>query len=1007
MVQPGMSGAEPPALQERLAPMAAVPPPSPASPVGPAPAFRPRRNSMLPVQRRARDVASNLERAMYGRVEEEFVKRANSEPSTQGGRGRAGGPRARLMTMVEQPVTRAPEDYEQEPEDEADTATFLVEDIKQQEDQRAEAGAHGLSAVSSLSASISVLKMKQKLSARWKATISVDMWLDLKNALDIPPEQRTLTHCMDIDNWISKVYILRSLRKRQRQDICKWVQYKSYDTMQKIFERGDSAADDNFYMIFSGTLAVLTPERTEEPLFAPGARNLCGARSLEDRADRPSPRNYDLDSAVRGVVQARSRSNQHHSRAAHLKVLSSGDCFGDLALMDRPDKSQVTRTATVEARSPCMLLIVPRKHFLKSALRFTIHERLTKVRALRSNQFFQNWPLDALLLISYHCIRREYNAGDVIIDGDKENAHAYAVLEGSCTLAVDSYTSSVTDGFALGLEMAFDERRKKKGRDQQPGHHNRDHLNGQGGTGNEPQADEPPPRYHAVADTACVVYMVSHEMLRTLAPSKIKSVLAELGKFRLSTLSRRAERRRIQAAKTAAEMARAAQKQAVVEAGDMRAREAWISAQKRAVELRPPPASMGTSPHLLLNTDAALRDLQRAERRAHLTLLTEAAVTATSASEPHASLADGTLQPRLDVRAAVQAVATAQSTVQKIQSSVVSLKAEIVQYGMLLRNAGRYEVHRLSAAVERLIGLIVEAMQPDTLLTTVVRRGLTFKQETAASGRIGSSQITTLNRPQKKEQAARRQTWLAEVSIFKVLPPESRFFNVLATKLTSRTVQRKMVVVEKDSIGTEMYFIVNGEVDILASLDEPPFVTLGVGAHFGEGSLLTEEPRNAYVRASKSLDLFVLSKADLHAVFLEFPDVKRMLYEHAAAEEKQSLRAQAEQQAAANALAAEEIAVEHRRKKRNSTAPAHSLEEIIRQLNLCSRLCSRAAVLLAICVTWHVDGNPSNKDGEMAQQVAQRFATRSADLKAAVLQPVEMLHQMLRRSDPRVMTTVA
>lgn len=130
------------------------------------------------------------------------------------------------------------------------------------------------------------------------------------------PEKRTLTHCMDIDNWISKVspqaflplpmtrrilltdglrfqvYIMRPLRKRQRQDICKWIQCKrpqaicrclcwtfsdrslattdrAFETKQKIFERGESADKDVFYMIFSGTVAVLTPPRSPPRMAAP------------------------------------------------------------------------------------------------------------------------------------------------------------------------------------------------------------------------------------------------------------------------------------------------------------------------------------------------------------------------------------------------------------------------------------------------------------------------------------------------------------------------------------------------------------------------------------------------------------------------------------------------------------------------------------------------------------------------------------------------------------------
>ena len=883
-------------------------------------------------------------------------------------------------------------DDEDQPAGESSTHAFLVEEQTHQGAQLAVAF-QSTTGQASLGTSVLALRMKQKLTSSWKATISVDMWRDLKQALDISPEHRTLTHCMVIDSWISKVFVLRSLRKRQRQEICKWIHYRAYETKQTVFERGDSADDGHFYMIFSGTVAVLAPKR-EEQLSPP-------AISSAQMSPGTCTNTYPLDTATSDVVQARSRRRAFHPRAAYLKLLSSGDSFGELAMLENPNGSgSLQRTATVEAQSPCMLLTLPRQHFLNSVLSFAGDERMAKVRKLSANQLFESWPLDALLLISYHCIKREFKAQDVIIDGDKENDHAYAILEGSCVLTVDDATQTVTRGFAVGADLIFESYARSniarlsesKRRDLQER------------TGEEEKADEHPRRYHVVADGTCVAYAVPHELLQTLVPSAARLVLAELGQFRLATLKKRAERRRIRVASAAAEVAEAAQKQATVEAEDTRAREAWLSAQKRAVALRPPPASMGASPHLLLNTDAALRDLQRAQRRAHHTLLTEAVIAANNTSDCGVVAAPCVVGERhMSLEEAVRVVEIAESTVQKMQSSVGSLKAEVVQYGLLLRNAGRHEVHRLSSAVERLIELTVEAMRPDALVNALVKqRGLSWRKRPKV-GSNGSDDRRTRKEPRKPPQssqdvARRRRAWLREVPIFQAVPRDSPFFQVLATKLTERRVRRQTMVIEKSSVGTEMYFIVEGVVDVLASLDEPPFITLQAGAHFGDNALLTEERRNAYVRASKTVELYVLSKADLHKVFLEFPDVEAILQKHA---EDRRLRDKVEREAAANAL---ETNTGESSKRWVAPAPARSVEEIIRQLNLCSRLCSRTAVLLAMAVSWLRDGNPRNKDAEVAQEIAQRFAEQSADLKAALLLPVEMLHHTLRRSDPRVVT---
>ena len=139
--------------------------------------------------------------------------------------------------------------------------------------------------------------------------------------------------------------------------------------------------------------------------------------------------------------------------------------------------------------------------------------------------------------------------------------------------------------------------------------------------------------------------------------------------------------------------------------------------------------------------------------------------------------------------------------------------------------------------------------------------------------------------------------------LFKGLARDGSFLQALAEKLEVRTQRRKHVIIAKGDVGRELYFIVRGEAEVLTALDEPAFITLKEGSFFGESALLTEEPRNAFVRAKKTLQLYVLSKTSLAEVFKEFPDVEKIVKEPS--EQRKIARIKAEEEVAAAAWLAE------------------------------------------------------------------------------------------------------
>ena len=152
------------------------------------------------------------------------------------------------------------------------------------------------------------------------------------------------------------------------------------------------------------------------------------------------------------------------------------------------------------------------------------------------------------------------------------------------------------------------------------------------------------------------------------------------------------------------------------------------------------------------------------------------------------------------------------------------------------------------------------------------------------------------------DELRRKRRWLAEVPLFEEM--EEAFLEALAKTLERRPVKRNATIIEKGTAGNEMCkfshclsardmptaarltrhvlfsadFVVSGEAEVLHSLDdESGFATLDEGSFFGEASLVSSEPRNAFVRATEKMELYVLSKTQMEEEFESFPGVKELI----------------------------------------------------------------------------------------------------------------------------------
>ncbi|KAI9179286.1 hypothetical protein H9P43_005949 [Blastocladiella emersonii ATCC 22665] len=84
-------------------------------------------------------------------------------------------------------------------------------------------------------------------------------------------------------------------------------------------------------------------------------------------------------------------------------------------------------------------------------------------------------------------------------------------------------------------------------------------------------------------------------------------------------------------------------------------------------------------------------------------------------------------------------------------------------------------------------------------------------------------------------------------------------------------------VVKKGDIGSEMFFIHKGRVDVVSEDGTQIFASMHEGSFFGEIALFFSRPRTASIRAASYTDIYVLSKQNLEEVLAFYPAVKERI----------------------------------------------------------------------------------------------------------------------------------
>ncbi|PKL75907.1 MAG: hypothetical protein CVV27_12950 [Candidatus Melainabacteria bacterium HGW-Melainabacteria-1] len=95
---------------------------------------------------------------------------------------------------------------------------------------------------------------------------------------------------------------------------------------------------------------------------------------------------------------------------------------------------------------------------------------------------------------------------------------------------------------------------------------------------------------------------------------------------------------------------------------------------------------------------------------------------------------------------------------------------------------------------------------------------------------------------------------------------------LLAEHLKPLGCEAGAMLLHQDELGSDMFFLAEGEVEVLKQGSDKPVATLGPGNLFGEVALILSEPRSASVRAKVNCRLLQLERKDFQQVVTSFPE---------------------------------------------------------------------------------------------------------------------------------------
>ena len=264
------------------------------------------------------------------------------------------------------------------------------------------------------------------------------------------PADRTESDLAELMHVTSEIDYLKKLTEERGSDrvhweCCRVMTLEIFKKDQNIITYGEIG--EKFYIILQGKVSIMLPVKVKKPSKALKIQNFKRLGTfIETSHDRSLP--IMRKSTISEFCFDQNTETQEMKE---VKVLSAGESFGELALLNNSPRS-----ATVKCLEPCYLAVIVQRDYkkiLRSDAEKTVKER---VEILKHLPIFNEVSETSLKCLGYLLTEASYKKGQVVYLENSAIDNIYFVKSGEFKLSIRDTVSkpkNFSSGSLLRLKM--------------------------------------------------------------------------------------------------------------------------------------------------------------------------------------------------------------------------------------------------------------------------------------------------------------------------------------------------------------------------------------------------------------------------------------------------------------------------------------------------------------------------------------------------------------------------